>query len=365
MQYQTYDVSRMLASGQNVMGAMLADGWFGSGLSWTAEHFKVLPPNRFFAQLEVEYRDGTRQIFATDDSWKAAESPILHSEIYAGETYDARLEKPGWDKAGFDEHAWQPATLCDPYTGAISSQIDTPPRVVKIMRPERVNALPEGSYIFDMGQNMVGWVALKVRGEPGRTVRLRFAEILNPDGTVYTTNLRNADATDTYTLRGGAEETFTPRFTFHGFRYVEVTGYPGKPELDAIRGEVISSVQGDPTAKVITSSDLVNRMWQIGIWGQRGNFLSVPTDCPQRDERLGWMADAAVFWRTGSYNFDIAAFTNKWTRDIRDAQLSNGAFTNVTPNIGVGTRRGRAGLGRCRRNRALDYLAAIRRPDSY
>ena len=345
VQYQTYDVRDLLASGQNVMGAILADGWFGSGLSWTAEHFKLLPPNRFFAQVEVEYTDGTRQIFATDDSWKAAESPILHSEIYAGETYDARLEKPGWDRAGFEDHAWQPATLCDPYAGAISSQIDTPPRVVKVMRPEHLNALPGGSYVFDMGQNMVGWVALKVKGEPGRTVRLRFAEILNPDGTIYTTNLRNADSTDTYTLRGGAEETFTPRFTFHGFRYVELTGYPSKPELDAISGQVISSVQGEPTAKVTTSSELVNRMWQIGIWGQSGNFLSVPTDCPQRDERLGWMADAAVFWRTGSYNFNIAAFTNKWTRDIRDAQLANGAFTNVTPNIGVGTVEGAPGWG--------------------
>jgi alpha-L-rhamnosidase len=191
----------------------------------------------------------------------------------------------------------------------------------------------------------VGWVALKVSGNAGTTVRLRFAEILNPDGSIYTTNLRNADATDTYTLRGGSQETFAPRFTFHGFRYVELSGYPGVPTLADITAEVVSSLSGEPTASVTTSSEMVNKMWRLGIWGQRGNFLSVPTDCPQRDERLGWMADAAVFWRTGTYNFDIAAFAHKWLRDVRDAQLPNGAFTNVSPNIGVGDIEGAPGWG--------------------
>jgi alpha-L-rhamnosidase len=179
---------------------------------------------------------------------------------------------------------------------------------------------------------MVGWVTLKVKGEAGTRVRMRFAEILNPDGTIYTANLRNADATDVYILRGGEEETFAPHFTFHGFRYVEVTGYPGTPQLDAIAGDVVSSVSGEPVAKLATSSDLVNQMWSIGIWGQRGNFLSIPTDCPQRDERLGWMGDAGVFWRTGSYNFDIAAFSEKFVQDIVDAQSPQGAFRNVSPN---------------------------------
>ncbi len=345
VQYQTYDVSSLLADGPNTLGAMLADGWFASGMSWTAEHFKVLPPTRLLAQLDIEYSDGSHDAIATDDSWKAAGSPILHSEIYAGETYDARLEKPGWNKAGFDDHDWTPAVLADPYPGEVSSQLDVPPRIVKLLKPERVTPQADGAYVFDMGQNMVGWAALKMSGPAGTTVRLRFAEILNPDGTIYVTNLRNADATDSYTLRGGGEELFRPRFTFHGFRYVEVKGFPGKPTLDALNGEVISSVSGEPAARVVTSSDLVNRMWQIGIWGQRGNFLSVPTDCPQRDERLGWMADAAVFWRTGSYNFDIGAFSHKWLRDVRDAQTPNGAFSNVSPNIGVGDIEGAPGWG--------------------
>ena len=176
-------------------------------------------------------------------------------------------------------------------------------------------------------------------------MRLRFAEILNPDGSIYTTNLRNADATDTYILRGGGPETFVPSFTFHGFRYVEVSGYPGGPTVDDITGQVVSSLAGDPTTTVTTSSALVNRMWHLGIWGERGNFLSVPTDCPQRDERLGWMADAAVFWRTGTYNFDTAAFTNKWLRDVRDAQFDNGAFTNVSPNIAFASIEGAPGWG--------------------
>ncbi len=345
VQYQTYDVTGLLANGKNALGAMLADGWFASGLSWTAEHFKLLPPTRFLAQVEIDYTDGTHDTIATDQSWKAAGSPILHSEIYAGETYDARLEKPGWDKADFDDHAWGTVSLSEAYSGQVSSQIDTPPQLIKVIKPERINPLPDGSFVFDMGQNMVGWTALKVNGSPGTTVRLRFAEILNPDGSIYVTNLRNADATDLYTLRGGGEETFRPRFTFHGFRYVEVTGFPGKPTLGSLNGEVISSVSGEPAARVTTSSDLVNRMWQIGIWGQRGNFLSVPTDCPQRDERLGWMADAAVFWRTGSYNFDIGAFTHKWLRDVRDAQRPDGAFPNVAPSIGVGTVEGAPGWG--------------------
>jgi alpha-L-rhamnosidase len=345
VQYQTYDVTDLLTTGSNAIGAILADGWFGSAISWTAQHFKLLPPTRLLAQIEIQYADGTRANVISDEDWKAAQSPILHSEIYAGETYDARLEQPGWNEAAFDDSAWAEAIVADPYGGALSSQIDAPPQVVMTLKPEKMNTMPDGSYVFDMGQNMVGWVALRVRGEAGTTVRLRFAEILNPDGTVYTTNLRNADATDIYTLRGGQEETFTPRFTFHGFRYIELSGYPGKAALSDLSAQVVSSISGEPAASFTTSSDMVNKMWRIGIWGQRGNFLSVPTDCPQRDERLGWMADAAVFWRTGSYNFDIDAFTHKWLRDVGDAQLANGAFTNVSPNIGVGEIEGAPGWG--------------------
>ncbi len=329
--YQVYDVTRLLVSGSNVVSALLGDGWYGSGLTWAGTHF-FAPPNRLLAQLEVDYSDGSHETVVTGDSWKAAASSILRSDIYQGEVYDARLEQEGWEKPGFDDSRWKPAMVWDAPAIAVSSEITPPARVVTMLTPKGMTALANGAYIFDMGQNMVGWAVLKVKGEAGTRVRLRFAEILNPDGTIYTANLRNADATDVYILRGGAEETFSPHFTFHGFRYVEMTGYPGTPTLDAINGDVVSSVSGEPVAKLVTSSELVNRMWAIGIWGQRGNFLSIPTDCPQRDERLGWMGDAEVFWRTGSYNFDIAAFSQKFIQDIVDAQSRQGAFTNVSPN---------------------------------
>jgi alpha-L-rhamnosidase len=329
--YQVYDVTKSLVSGDNVMSALLGDGWYGSGLTWVGMHF-FPPPNRFVAQLELNYADGSHDTVVTDESWKAAASPILRSDIYAGEVYDARHEQSGWEKPGFNDSNWKLAVVADAPALALSSQITAPARVVATLDPKQVTPAANGAYIFDMGQNMVGWVTLKVKGAAGTKVRLRFAEILNPDGTIYTANLRNADATDVYVLRGGDEETFSPHFTFHGFRYVEVTGYPGTPPLDAVKGDVVSSVSGDPVAKLATSSNLVNQMWSIGIWGQRGNFLSIPTDCPQRDERLGWMGDAEVFWRTGSYNFDIGAFSQKFIQDIVDAQTSQGAFTNVSPN---------------------------------
>lgn len=329
--YQAYDVTSLLVSGNNVIGAVLGNGWYGSGLTWVGMHF-FSPPERFLAQLELDYADGSHETVVTDESWKGSASPIVRSEIYAGEVYDARLEQPGWDKAGFDDSRWKAAVAADAPKIASSSQITAPARVVATLNPKGVTPLSSGAYVFDMGQNMVGWVTLKVKGTAGARVQMRFAEILNPDGTIYTANLRNADATDVYILKGGGEETFSPHFTFHGFRYVEVTGYPGEPTVDAIQGDVVSSVSGDPVATLKTSSDLVNQMWSIGIWGQRGNFLSVPTDCPQRDERLGWMGDAGVFWRTGSYNFDIAAFSRKFVQDIVDAQTSQGAFTNVSPD---------------------------------
>ena len=334
--YQAYDVTNLLASGDNVISALLGDGWYGSGLTWDGVHF-FRPPNRFLAQLEINYADGSHDMVVTDDSWRASASPILRSSIYAGEVYDARLEQAGWErpgltKSGFDDSRWSAALTADAPGIAVSSQITAPARVIATLEPKSVTPGANGTYVFDLGQNMVGWTTLRVKGAAGTKVRLRFAEILNPDGTIYTANLRNADATDVYILRGGDEETFAPHFTFHGFRYVEVTGYPGTPTLDAIKGDVVSSVSGDPVATLVTSSDLVNRMWSIGIWGQRGNFLSVPTDCPQRDERLGWMGDAGVFWRTGSYNFDIAAFSRKFVQDIVDAQSRQGAFRNVSPN---------------------------------
>ncbi len=266
--YQAYDVTSLLVNGNNVVSALLGDAWYGSGLTWVGMHF-FAPPDRFIAQLEVEYTDGSHDTVVSDESWRTAASPIVRSDIYGGEVYDARLEQAGWKKTGFDDSNWKSAVVADSPAIAVSSQITAPARVIATLDPKKVTPLANGAYIFDMGQNMVGWATLKVKGAAGTKVRLRFAEILNSDGTSYTANLRNADATDVYILRGGDEETFAPHFTFHGFRYIEMTGYPGTPPSDAIKGDVVSSVSGDPVAKLTTSSDLVNQMWSIGTWGQK------------------------------------------------------------------------------------------------
>ena len=210
--YQTYDVTNLLTNGNNAITALLGDGWYGSPLTWAGMHF-FSPPNRFRAQLELDYADGSHETVVTDDSWKAAASPIVESQIYGGEVYDARLEQDGWRAANFDDSRWSSAVVSEAPSIAVSSQITDPARVIATLDPKKVTPLSNETYIFDMGQNMVGWVTLKVKGTAGTKVRLRFAEILNPDGTIYTENLRNADATDVYILRGGGEETF--RAAFH------------------------------------------------------------------------------------------------------------------------------------------------------
>jgi alpha-L-rhamnosidase len=333
VQYQTYDVTLQIVSGRNVIGLVLGQGWFGSGMTWRGlAYFFQPPPVRLLAQLEIQYSDGGRDTVVSDESWKTAASAILHSEIYSGETYDARDEIGHWSEASFDDGRWPLATVAANSSAPIVAQPDAPVRIAQTIAPVSVSQVKD-AYVFDLGQNIVGWARLKVNGAVGTRVRLRFAERLNPDGSIYTENLRNADAADTYVLRGGGEESFSPSFTFHGFRYVEVSGFPGTPTTSNLTGEVVSSVSGDPTAQVNTASDLVNRMWAIGLWGQRGNFVSIPTDCPQRDERLGWMGDAGVFWRTGSYNFDIDAFSHKFMHDVTDGQTEAGDFTNVAPDL--------------------------------
>ena len=326
--YQTYDVTSMIAKGGNTLNVLLGAGWYGSGLTWAGTYaFGTAPPS-VLAQLVIETVDGRRTSIVTDGSWHSAPSPILNSEIYAGETYDGRLES-----RAPAAKVWSAAVERSSPAAAVTAQLDLPVHRTDHIPAVKVTMLPDGDAVFDMGQNIVGWARLQVSGARGQTVRMRFAERLSPDGSVYTENLRSAEATDTYILHGGGKETFEPAFTFHGFRYVQVSGYPGRPELGAIEGEVINSLPDTPAAKLVTASDLVNRMWTAGLWGQRGNFVSIPTDCPQRDERLGWMGDAGVFWRTGAYNFDIASFTHKFLADVNDAQTAEGAFTDVSPNV--------------------------------
>jgi alpha-L-rhamnosidase len=348
--YQTYDVTSLLNQGANTLGVLLGGGWYSSPMTWIG--FRDTPgPNLLRAQLELTLNDGTHQTIVTDQSWVTARAPITFSEIYGGESYDARLEQRGWDRPAFDATHWTKAVAASPVDRGmvLTAEPDLPINTTITLHPvhlEAANAVHPA--IYDMGQNMVGNARIHLHGTRGMVVRLRFAERLNPDGSIYTENLRNADATDTYTLSGEGDETWTPAFTFHGFRYVELSYLgglpPTPPTLSTVEGLVFNSLPAAPSVRLTSSSETLNKMNELGAWGQRGNFVSIPTDCPQRDERLGWMGDAGAFWRTGTYNFDIDAFTHKFMLDVTDAQTSAGAFTDVSPNI-LGPNPGAPGWG--------------------
>jgi len=332
--YQAYDVTSQLREGTNAIGAILGGGWYADGLSWRQTRYSFGPPPvRLFVQLEVEYADGTRDVIATDESWKTATSPIVFSEIYNGERYDATRELSGWDQPSFADTAWEHAVVESAPPGALVAQEFPPIRITQTLVAKAITNPKTDVYIFDLGQNMAGWARLHVAGPRGTKVRLRFAEILKSDGSLYRDNLRSAEATDTYILRGTGSEVFEPHFTYHGFRYVEVTGFPGVPPPNAVEGVVIHT-DSPITITFATDNPSVNQLWNNILWGQRANFMSVPTDCPQRDERLGWMADAQLFWRTAVFNTDLTAFSRKFTTDMRDAQSKAGAFSDVTPRVG-------------------------------
>jgi alpha-L-rhamnosidase len=350
VQYQTYDVTPMLRHGANTLGVVLGGGWYSSPITWSGFRF-TLGPNLLRAQLDLILADGQHKTIVTDPSWQTAAAPITFSEIYGGESYDARLVQRGWSSPHFNATGWTPAIAAVPPDASmvLSAQPDLPISTVMTIHPVSLDAESTAHpAIFDMGQNMVGNVRIHLRGPRGTVVRMRYAERLNPDGGIYTENLRNADATDTYTLAGEGEETWTAEFTFHGFRYVELT-YLGAapaapPTLATIEGLVFNSLPPTPAVRLSSSSELLNKMNELGAWGQRGNFVSIPTDCPQRDERLGWTGDAGVFWRTGTYNFDINAFTRKFMLDMTDAQTPAGAFPDVSPNV-LGSIPGAPGWG--------------------
>jgi alpha-L-rhamnosidase len=333
--YQTYDVTPLLRPGRHALGAILGDGWACGYVGGGGRDRYGIGRPQLLAQLQITYVDGTTASVVTDGSWKAAYGPLLEADLLMGETYDARREQAGWDRPGFRDADWRAVAVQPARRARIEAYPGVTVRRMRELKPRSVSEPQPRAYVFDLGQNMVGWARLVAQGPAGTHVRLRFAEVLNPDGTLYTANLRGARCTDTYTLRGGAREVWEPRFTFHGFRYVEVTGYPGRPSLDAITGVVAHSAT-PPAGTFVTSNPMVNRLQQNIEWGQRGNFLEVPTDCPQRDERLGWMGDAQIFARTACNNMDVAAFFTKWMVDVEDAQRPDGAFTDVSPRVAAG-----------------------------
>lgn len=371
--YRAYDLTSQIKAGANALGAWVADGWYSGYLGFglltgigteRIGRYSYGKTPAFLAQLEIEYRDGSTQIISTDKSWKVTgEGPIQEADFLMGEFYDAQREMTGWSRPGFDVSKWESAIGAEdngeakatfyefqnPESGQ-NVQIKGREVDLRFKRPGRLEAYPgvpvkriqqikpvaittptNGVYIFNLGQNFAGVVALKVKGPAGTTVRLRHGEMLHPDGRLMTENLRKARATDVYVLRGDPNgETYIPRFTFHGFQYVELTGYPGEPDLGAITGIVLHS-DTPLTSNFECSDPTVNQLFKNIVWTQRANFLDLPTDCPQRDERFGWTGDAQIYVRTATYNADVAAFYSKWIRELMESQRPSGAFPGYAP----------------------------------
>jgi len=344
IQYQIYDVTKLLYEGENVLGAILGDGWYCGHVSWNGRQLYGDRP-RFCAQLVLTFADGSAEWVATDGSWATSTGPILESDMQMGESYDARHELGAWSSPGYDDSLWQPVRVFEAPSARLVARCGPPVRRILELKPKQPpkELQANAKYIYDLGQNMVGRVRLKVKGPAGRTVKLRFGEMLDAKGNLYTENLRGAKQTDHYALKGDpAGEVWEPRFTFHGFRYVEVSGFSGKPEPDAVTGIVLHS-DTPPTGSFECSEPLLNQLQHNIQWGQRGNFLEVPTDCPQRDERLGWTGDAQVFIRTAAFNMDVASFFTKWQHDIRDSQGPRGQIPAVVPEAGIGVNDGDGG----------------------
>ncbi len=347
--YQVYDVTGQVMTGKNAIAAFLAPGWYSTPLQWYGQGYNYgdTPP-ALKAQLRIEHSDGSVEWVVTDESWKASLSPIQFAEIYDGETYDARRVQPGWDAAAFDDSRWEAVRLVQPLEPEIVPQYFQPIRQEKILTSKTITNPKPGVFIFDFGQNLSGVPRLRVQAPDGTNVQMRFAEVLNPDGTVYVENLRTAKATDHYVAAGKGIEEYQPAFTFHGFRYVELSGYPGKPTADAVKA-VAFHTDAPFTMQLHTGSPMLNQLWSNILWGQRSNFVGVPTDCPQRDERLGWSADAQVFWRAASYNMDLTAFSRKFGVDLLGTQVGSdmyGIFApgTITPNPGFGSGWSDAGV---------------------
>jgi alpha-L-rhamnosidase len=332
LQYQTYDVTALLKKGPNAVGVTLGNGWYRGYLAWGDKRNIYGSRLGLLMQIVITYRGGRQDIITSDAAWKASTGPILMSEIYHGETYDARLEKAGWSSPGFADRDWSGVNVADDRKDHLVAPAGPPIRRTGDVRPVKILKTPGGDTVVDMGQNMVGWVRLRVEGPAGTTVTLRHAEVLDKQGNFYTENLRAAKQTVRYTLKGGGPETFEPHFTFQGFRYVAVDGYPGTLALDSLTGIVVHSDMA-PAGSFETSKPLVNQLQHNIVWGQKGNFVDVPTDCPQRDERLGWMGDAQVFARTAAFNMDVAGFFTKWLRDVAADQLPNGSVPHVIPDV--------------------------------
>ena len=373
--YKTYDVTEQIhAKGDNAIGATLADGWYAGYIGYALlVKLQSNPSGRGFygetpslsLQLEIEYADGTRKTIVTDESWKISLGPIAETDVLMGEAYDARKELGAWTQSGYDDRSWEAATVVLPHVGILEPHPGVPVRIIEELPSKRILEPEPGVYIFDLGQNFSDIPRIKVKGKRGAKVRIRTGEMVRPDNTLLTANLRCARSTDAYTLKGSEEpEIWAPQFVYHGFQYVELTGLDEKPDLDAVTGLVMHS-DTPLTGSFECSDPMLNQLYSNIVWTQRSNFLEVPTDCPQRDERLGWTGDAQIFINAATYNADIAAFYKKWLIDLRDAQWQYGAYPGFAPRpfhrpfFGHGTVYMDAGG-----DLPLDNLAGLWRPGS-
>lgn len=331
--YQTFDVTNMINKGKNVIGAITGHGWY-SGKLFVGGKERYGKGSKLLCQLELEFENGEKTVIGTDSTWLISkDGPIIEDDFQMGETYDSRREIAGWSTsdASLEGTSWGNAKESS-YEGDIVAQMGPTVKETQEIKPIEVTQPSKGTYIFNLGQNISGYARLQVKGEAGTKVKLRFGEMLKSDGTLYTENLRSAAATDYYILKGtGETETWKPKFTFHGYQYIEVTGYPGEPTADDITGIAISSLQNQ-TGTFETSNEDVNKLQSNITWGQKDNFISVPTDCPQRDERLGYTGDSQVFVRTAAMNQDVKEFFKKFMKDVTTNQRENGAIADWSPN---------------------------------
>lgn len=331
LQVQAYEITDLLQGGANAVGAILGKGWYRGNLGTRGRRDIYGNQTALLMQLHITYEDNTVEVIATDERWQASGSPILMSELYHGETYDARLEQPGWSKAKFDDSTWAKVQVIEHPIDILLAQENDPVRKIEEIKPIALIKTPNGETVLDFGQNMVGWVRFSVSGEAGSEVEINHAEVLDKDGNFYMENMRSAKVTIRYTLKGAERETYEPRFTFQGFRYIRLFGF-GEIQVDDFTGVVLHTDMAK-TGTFECSDPLINQLQHNIEWGLKGNFLDVPTDCPQRDERLGWTGDAQMFIRTAVYLYQVAPFFTKWSRDLAADQGEDGGVPYVIPQV--------------------------------
>jgi alpha-L-rhamnosidase len=331
IQYQCYDVTSTLHTGKNALGIRLGDGWYSGEFAFNHQTRIYGERASVMLQLMIDYDDGSTCII-TDDTWKCSRGGVIFSGIYDGEIYDSLQEPTGWTESGYSDNEWQPAATSPEPNGKLVGQMNEGTKRIEEIKPLSIFRTPKGETVLDMGQNMVGWVKVKATGNAGDKIHLKHFEVLNENGNCYFDNIRLAKQETRYVLSGNGTEIFEPHFTFQGFRYIKIIDFPGEPETDNFMGIVLHTDM-EQTVKFSCSNQLVNQLWHNIIWGQKGNFVDIPTDCPQRDERLGWTGDAQVFCRTASFNYLSDAFFTKWLADVQADQFPTGAIPFVVPNV--------------------------------